>query len=136
MPRRERDILERAVQTVAEQAQNTSAIVDEAHDAGLDGSHPVTLQAKTAARTTQREGRSGTGTWPARSELLRLRDDGPLGFGPGRHAGTLGAPRASAARRPDRVAAPKLATSRRYRIVCRASPGSPESGQLCAQRLQ
>jgi hypothetical protein len=44
--RRERDILERAVRTVAEQARNASAIVDEAHGAGLDGSHPETLQAK------------------------------------------------------------------------------------------
>lgn len=46
MGRSERNILERAVQTVAEQAKNASAIVDEAHNAGLDGSHPVTLQAK------------------------------------------------------------------------------------------
>jgi hypothetical protein len=46
MGRSERNILERAVRTVAEQAKNASAIVDEAHDAGLDGSHPVTLQAK------------------------------------------------------------------------------------------
>jgi hypothetical protein len=42
----ERRLLERGVRTVAEQATNASAIVDEAHDAGLDGSHPVTLQAK------------------------------------------------------------------------------------------
>lgn len=47
MIQRERDILERAVHAVSEQAKNASAIVDEAHDAGLDGSHPVTLQAKT-----------------------------------------------------------------------------------------
>jgi hypothetical protein len=46
MARRERDILERAVRTVADQAKNANAIVDEAHNAGLDGSHPVTLQAK------------------------------------------------------------------------------------------
>jgi hypothetical protein len=44
--RRERDILERAVHAVAEQAQKANDIVDEAHAAGLDGSHPVTLQAK------------------------------------------------------------------------------------------
>jgi hypothetical protein len=31
---------------VADQAKNANAIVDEAHDTGLDGSHPVTLQAK------------------------------------------------------------------------------------------
>jgi ribosomal protein S18 acetylase RimI-like enzyme len=44
--RSERDILEAAVKAVAEQATAASAIVDEAHNAGLDGSHPVTLQAK------------------------------------------------------------------------------------------
>jgi hypothetical protein len=42
----DRYILERAVHAVAEQAKNASTIVDEAHAAGLDGSHPVTLQAK------------------------------------------------------------------------------------------
>ena len=46
MTRAERDIFERAVRTVAEKAKNASAIVDEAHNAGFDGSHPVTLQAK------------------------------------------------------------------------------------------
>lgn len=46
MARHERDILERAVQAVADQAKNASTIVDESHNAGLDGSHPVTLQAK------------------------------------------------------------------------------------------
>jgi hypothetical protein len=43
---RDRDILERAVLAVADQAKNASAIVDEAHNAGLDPSHPVTLQAR------------------------------------------------------------------------------------------
>ena len=46
MAGRERDIFERAVRTVAEQAKKANAIVDEAHNARLDGSHPVTLQAK------------------------------------------------------------------------------------------
>lgn len=46
MARQEREILERAVRAVSEQAANASAIVDEALDAGLDGSHPLTLQAK------------------------------------------------------------------------------------------
>jgi hypothetical protein len=44
--RRHRDILERAVAVVADQAAAASAIVDEAHAAGLDGSHAVTIQAK------------------------------------------------------------------------------------------
>jgi hypothetical protein len=34
--RHERDILERAVQAVADQAKKASAMVDEAHNAGLD----------------------------------------------------------------------------------------------------
>jgi hypothetical protein len=42
----ERDILERAVRIVAEQTKNASAVVNEAHNAGLDGSHPLTVQAK------------------------------------------------------------------------------------------
>ena len=46
MARHKRDILECAVQAVADQAKKTSAIVDEARNANLDGSHPVTLQAK------------------------------------------------------------------------------------------
>ncbi len=44
--RRERDILERAVRAVSEQAAKADAVVDEAIATGLDGSHPVTLQAK------------------------------------------------------------------------------------------
>jgi hypothetical protein len=44
--RQERDILERTVHAVAEQAKKASAVVDEANNAGLDGSHPVTVQAK------------------------------------------------------------------------------------------
>jgi hypothetical protein len=46
MPRRERDILERAVRTVAEQATKADELVDEAIAAGLDGSHPLTVHAK------------------------------------------------------------------------------------------
>jgi hypothetical protein len=44
--RKERDILERAVRTLSEQAAKADELVDEALSAGLDGSHPVTLQAK------------------------------------------------------------------------------------------
>jgi len=44
--RQERDILERAVRAVSGQAAKADAVVDEAVAAGLDGSHPVTLQAK------------------------------------------------------------------------------------------
>jgi hypothetical protein len=45
MARRERDILERAVQTIAEQAAKADELVDEANAAG-GGAHPVTVHAK------------------------------------------------------------------------------------------
>ena len=38
---RDRDIYERTLRAVAEQARKTNAIVNETHSAGLDGSHPV-----------------------------------------------------------------------------------------------
>jgi hypothetical protein len=44
--RQEREILERAVRAVSEQATKADAVVDEALAAGLNGSHTVTLQAK------------------------------------------------------------------------------------------
>ena len=40
------DVLERAVRAVSEQAAAAKTIVDEALEAGLDGSHPVTVLAK------------------------------------------------------------------------------------------
>jgi hypothetical protein len=43
---RERDVLERAVAAVADQAVKADALVDEAIDAGLESSHPVTVHAK------------------------------------------------------------------------------------------
>jgi hypothetical protein len=45
MARRERDILERAVHTIAEQAGKADELVDEAKTAG-GGDHPVTVHAK------------------------------------------------------------------------------------------
>lgn len=47
MVRRERDILERAVLVISEQAASASGVIDEALAAGLAGDHPVTLQTKT-----------------------------------------------------------------------------------------
>jgi hypothetical protein len=44
--RRERDVLERAVHAVAEQAAKTSTVIDEAMEAGLAADHPVTVGAK------------------------------------------------------------------------------------------
>jgi hypothetical protein len=41
-----RDILERAVRVVTEQATKADALVDEAWASGLDGSHPLTVHAK------------------------------------------------------------------------------------------
>jgi hypothetical protein len=45
MTRRDRDILERAIRVIAEQAAKADKLVDEATDAG-GGSHPVTVHAK------------------------------------------------------------------------------------------
>jgi hypothetical protein len=42
----ERRVLERAVQRVTDQATNPNAIVDEAMDAGLDGSEPFVVNLK------------------------------------------------------------------------------------------
>jgi hypothetical protein len=41
-----RNILERAVRTLSEQASAASELVSEAIDAGLGGSHPITVHAK------------------------------------------------------------------------------------------
>jgi hypothetical protein len=46
MPRRDRDILERAIRVLAKQAAAADALVDEALGAGLDGSHSLTVHAK------------------------------------------------------------------------------------------
>lgn len=46
MARQERDIHERAVRTLADQAAKADALIEEAIDAGLDGSHPLTVHAK------------------------------------------------------------------------------------------
>jgi hypothetical protein len=43
---RDSEILERAVRAVSEKAAEADAVIDEAIDAGLDGSDQVTLQAK------------------------------------------------------------------------------------------
>jgi hypothetical protein len=42
----DRDILERAVATISEQAANASKVIDEAMDAGSAADHPVTLATK------------------------------------------------------------------------------------------
>jgi hypothetical protein len=46
MALQERDILERAVRALSEQAVAANALVDEAIDAGPDGSHALTVYAK------------------------------------------------------------------------------------------
>jgi hypothetical protein len=46
MTRPQRDILERAVRVVSEQVLAADALVDEALDTGLGGSHPLTVHAK------------------------------------------------------------------------------------------
>ncbi len=42
----DRDILERAVRSIAEQATRTNDLIDEAMEAGLAANHPVTVAAK------------------------------------------------------------------------------------------
>ncbi len=44
--RRERDILERAVRTLSDQAAKATELVDEAMASGLDGSHAITVHAR------------------------------------------------------------------------------------------
>jgi hypothetical protein len=44
--RRDRDILERAVRSIAEQAAKTNDVIDEAMETGLAADHPVTVTAK------------------------------------------------------------------------------------------
>jgi len=46
MPQQEREILERAVRVISEQAASASEVIDEALDACLAADHPVTVQAK------------------------------------------------------------------------------------------
>ena len=46
MVERERDILDRAVMVISEQAASASGVIDEAPAAGLAGDHTVTLQAR------------------------------------------------------------------------------------------
>ena len=46
MARREREILERSVRAIAEQAANTNKVIDEAMEADLAADHPVTVAAK------------------------------------------------------------------------------------------
>ena len=55
---RRRDILERSVHAIAEQAANTNKVIDEAMEAGLPADHPVTIAAKQV-----------------RLELLRVKAD-------------------------------------------------------------
>lgn len=55
--RREREILERAVEAVTAQAVKADGLVDEALDAGLGGSHPVTVQAKMLRLTQSSRGK-------------------------------------------------------------------------------
>lgn len=46
MLQRKRGVLEHAVRTLSEQAAAAGKLVDEAIDAGLNGSHPITVHAK------------------------------------------------------------------------------------------
>lgn len=82
MARRERDVLERAVHAVAEQAAKTNVVIDEAMDAGIAADHPgivaakqVRLELLNVKADLERElGQSGP-------QLQGLRSGGPLGTG-------------------------------------------------------
>ena len=96
MARRERNILERSVDAIAEQAVKTNHVIDQAMEAGLAADHPVTV----AAKQLRLEGRPGAGTREAGPQLHRLRSGGALG--PGHQYGgprALGTSLSSAARR-------------------------------------
>jgi hypothetical protein len=84
----ERDILERAARTLSEQAAKADELVNHALIEGLDGSHPLTVQAKMlrlellkVKADMERE----LGQF-----VLTLRPDGPLGRGLGRPSRALG----------------------------------------------
>lgn len=82
MTRRERDILEHAVQAIAEQAANTSKVIDEAMEAGLAADHPVTVANETGqAGAPESEGRSGAGTRDLGARLKGVRHGRALGSG-------------------------------------------------------
>jgi hypothetical protein len=56
MPRRDRDILERAVVTLSERALMANDLVDEAMAARLDGSHLVTIHEDASPGAPESEG--------------------------------------------------------------------------------
>jgi translation initiation factor RLI1 len=59
----ERQVLERAIRRVTEQAENADSIVDEAMAAGLDGSDKIVVSTKMpSSRAAVGEGRSRTRT--------------------------------------------------------------------------
>jgi hypothetical protein len=97
MARRERDILERAVRTIAEQAAKADELVDEAKAAG-GGDHPVTVHAKMlrlellkVKADLERELEDFL------PQLLEVRPGRALGERPRRRSRALGSPRAGAA---------------------------------------
>ena len=99
MARRERDILEHAVHTIAEQAAKADELVDEARAAG-GGNHPVTVHAKMLRLELLKvkadlEARA-RGLLP---QLLEVRPRRALGLGARRFPRPLGAPGPGAARR-------------------------------------
>jgi hypothetical protein len=57
MAGRKSDILEAAARTLAEQAEKANALVGEALAAGLDGSHPLTVQADASPELLREDGR-------------------------------------------------------------------------------
>jgi hypothetical protein len=99
MARREREILEHAVHTIAEQAAKADELVDEAKAAG-GGDHPVTVHAKMLRlELLKGEGRPRARARGLRPQLFEVRPGRALGLGARRLPRSLGAPGARAARR-------------------------------------
>ena len=87
MSRSEREIHERAVRFVTEQAAKADELVDEAKAAG-GGDQPVTVHAKiAAARAPQGEGRPRARALDVGAELHEVRPRRALGERPWRHTG-------------------------------------------------
>ncbi len=102
MAQREREILEHAVHTIAEQAVKADELVDEAKAAG-GGDHPVTVHAKMLRLELLKVKADLERELEDFSLLFQMRPRRSLGLGARDHARSLGAPGTRAARRACRL---------------------------------
>jgi hypothetical protein len=75
----DRDILERAVATISEQAAKASSLIDEAMYAGLPADHPVTVAAKMMRLEILKTKAELERTRGVQPHLRRLRPQRALG---------------------------------------------------------